>query len=94
MSQIKQRAIAARDRGLHPVMLGDLSARRIDVQCWCNRCPHHGILPVSMLIASFGPDCPVPEVGARLRCSGCGSKDIATRPNWSSLGIVAQHKGA
>jgi Fur family ferric uptake transcriptional regulator len=26
-----------------------------------------------------------------LRCTGCGSKDIATRPAWPSLGQVTRH---
>ena len=91
MSRLKQRAMNEHDRTIQPVLLGDIGCRNIDVQCWCNRCPHHAVLPVGMLIARFGRDCPVPEIGARLRCSGCGSKDIATRPNWSSLGLVAHH---
>jgi len=44
-----------------------------------------------MLVSQFGPHIPVPEIGARLRCSGCGAKDIATRPDWPSLGLVARH---
>lgn len=91
MSRLKQHAMVERDRAIHPVVLGDLIHRGIDVQCWCNRCPHHAILPVNMLLVRFGADCAIPEIGARLRCSGCGSKDVATRPNWSSLGLVAQH---
>jgi hypothetical protein len=43
------------------------------------------------LIAELGPDFPVPEVGTRLRCSGCSGKDIATRPAWPGLGQVARH---
>jgi hypothetical protein len=91
MSRLKQRALSGRDGGISPVVLGDLVQRRIDVQCWCNRCPHHAVLSADMLVGRFGPGCPVPEVGAHLRCSGCGCKDVATRPNWSSLGLVAQH---
>jgi len=94
MSRLKQRAMSRREKAIHPVLLADLSIRRIDVQCWCNRCPHHAVLETAMLIVRFGPRCPVPEIGAHLRCTGCGSKDVATRPNWSSLGIVAQHAGA
>lgn len=90
MSRLKQHAFIEREKTILPIVLGELSRRSIDVQCWCNRCPHHAILPVATLINRFGPACSVPEVGARLRCSGCGSKDVATRPNWSSLGLVAQ----
>ena len=91
MSRLKQRAFTDRENTIRPILLGELQRRAIDVQCWCNRCPHHAILAVTMLVGRFGSNCPVPDVGARLRCSGCGSKDIATRPNWSSLGLVAQH---
>lgn len=90
MSRLKQQAMAERERTIRPVLLGDLAHRGLDVQCWCNRCPHHAVLPTEMLLARFGADCAVPEVGARLRCSGCGSKDVATRPNWASPDYVAQ----
>jgi hypothetical protein len=26
-----------------------------------------------------------------MRCSGCGSKDVAARPDWPSLGQIARH---
>ncbi|MEK9661481.1 MAG: hypothetical protein VW644_07085 [Alphaproteobacteria bacterium] len=91
MSRLKQRAMVERDQTIRPVVLGDLREQGIDVQCWCNRCPHHAILPTEMLLVRFGAGYAVPEIGVHLRCSGCGSKDIATRPNWASLGLVARH---
>lgn len=33
----------------------------------------------------------VPDTANHMICSGCGSKDIAVRPNWPSHGIVAHH---
>ena len=43
------------------------------------------------LVRELGPQFAVPEVGARMRCTGCGAKDVATRPAWPSLGQVARH---
>lgn len=91
MARLKRRAMSVRNHANHPVLLGDLRDRNVDVQCWCNRCPHHAVLTTRLLIARYGANCPVPEIGAQLRCSGCGSKDVATRPNWTSLGLVALH---
>ncbi len=71
--------------------LGDITGRKIDVFCWCNRCAHNAILESRHLLPQLGPAYPVPEIGARMRCSSCGSKDIATRPAWPSLGPVARH---
>jgi hypothetical protein len=76
-----------------PARLRDLFARGLEVFCWCNRCGHNARLPTARLIAQLGPDMPVPEVGARLRCSGCQSKDVATRPDWPAVGQVTSHTG-
>lgn len=95
MGRMKRAAIDTlerrRSRASAPTTLGDLAAAHIAVFCWCNRCAHHAELASDRLTAQFGPALPVPEVGARLRCSGCNSKDVATRPAWPSLGQVARH---
>lgn len=91
MAALKRRWQNAREQQISAITMGELAARQVDVFCWCNRCTHHAVLPAQVLVDQFGPDFPVPEVGARLRCSGCGAKDIATRPNWPSLGLVARH---
>jgi hypothetical protein len=49
-------------------------------------------MPVAVFVAQFGPAFPVPDIGAHLRCSGCGSKNIAARPAWPSLGQVTRHQ--
>jgi hypothetical protein len=46
---------------------------------------------IERLVRELGPQFAVPEVGARMRCTGCGAKDVATRPAWPSLGQVARH---
>ena len=91
MAALKRRWQDAREQQISAITVGDLVAHQVDVFCWCNRCTHHAVLSVQMLMAQFGSAMPVPEIGARLRCSGCGSKDIATRPDWPSLGLVARH---
>ena len=95
MGRMKRDAIdreeRRRSRASAPTTLGDIAARGLAVFCWCNRCGHNAELPSERLAAELGPALPVPEVGARLRCSGCQSKDVATRPAWPSLGQVARH---
>ncbi len=91
MAALKRRWQNAREQQISAISLGELAEHQVDVFCWCNRCAHHAILPVPMLVAQFGLAFPVPEIGGRLRCSGCGAKDVATRPNWPSLGLVARH---
>ena len=80
MSGFKDRLIAAQDRLDRPERLGPLAARSGIIFCWCNRCSHHARLDGRQLVLTLGPDFPVPEIGARLRCSSCGAKDVATRP--------------
>lgn len=91
MASLKRQWHRAREQEISAITVGELAEHQVDVFCWCNRCAHHATLAVAMLVAQFGPNFPVPEIGSRLRCSGCGAKDIATRPNWPSLGLVARH---
>ena len=91
MSGMKRRALAEEDRRRRAATLREIAARDVDVFCWCNRCGHNAVLGSRMLADGLGGDCPVPEAGGRLRCTGCGSKDVATRPDWPSLGQVARH---
>jgi hypothetical protein len=91
MAGFKRRELAERDRRLGAATLSDLAAQGVAVFCWCNRCGHNAELATETLIARLGPDFPVPDAGARLRCTACGGKDVATRPAWPSLGQVARH---
>ena len=54
MSRLKQRAFTDRENTIRPILLGELQRRAIDVQCWCNRCPHHAILASLGLVAQHG----------------------------------------
>lgn len=91
MGRMKEQEIHRQETTRPQTRLGDLHREGVDIFCWCNRCGHNASIDVPLLIGRFGPALPVPEVGARLRCSGCGSKDVATRPDWPSLGEVARH---
>jgi hypothetical protein len=91
MSAIKRHAMQAVETRRRATRLGRLAQDGIDIFCWCNRCGHNAVLESEKLTLELGPEMPVPEVGARLRCSGCGSKDVASRPAWPSLGRVADH---
>jgi hypothetical protein len=92
MSGIKRHAMQTADARRKAAPLGRLASDGIDVFCWCNRCGHNAVLESQRLALELGPDTAAPEVGARLRCSGCGSKDVASRPAWPSLGRVAAHE--
>ncbi len=94
MAGFKRQILAEQDQRLRPATLGELAEQGIGVFCWCNRCSHNGVLPVARLILELGPEMAVPEIGCALRCSRCGSKDIATRPDWPGLGQVTQHLSA
>ena len=74
-----------------PPTLADVRSYGVGVFCWCNRCHHHAVLPIAVLIAHCGPGLPFPAMHGRLRCQACGSKDIHARPNWKRLGVVAKH---
>ena len=94
MGRLKQRRLASEEHDRRATALGDLRCDGVDIFCWCNRCGHNAVLPADLFIAQLGPAFPVPDVGAHTRCSGCGGKDVATRPAWPSLGQVARHHPA
>ena len=83
-----------------PVTLGGPADQGMDVWAWCNRCFKNGARETGPLIVRLGRSYPVPDVGARMRCS-CGGRDIETRPNWpDNLGVItrptdagAHHRG-
>ncbi|NNG02687.1 MAG: hypothetical protein HKM95_01120 [Inquilinus sp.] len=91
MAGWKRRQLADEEVRRRPVVLGALAERGVGVFCWCNRCHHNAIVTSTQLIDQLGPDFPIPEVGAQMRCSGCGSKDVATRPDWPSQGQITRH---
>jgi hypothetical protein len=74
-----------RDEAPIPPTLAQVQGYGVDVFCWCNRCHHHAVLPVAVLIAHCAPALPFPVVPGRLRCQACGSKDVHARPNWKGL---------
>lgn len=91
MGRMKQEHLEEEEGRRHATVLGELQQEGIGIFCWCNRCGHNAVMPVAVFIAQFGPAFPVPDIGAHLRCSGCGSKNIAARPAWPSLGQVTRH---
>ncbi|MDF1748876.1 MAG: hypothetical protein P1V34_08395 [Alphaproteobacteria bacterium] len=91
MGRVKENDLRNREAERAQTVLGDLTLNSIDIFCWCNRCGHNAIITTDILINRFGPALAVPEVGALLRCSGCGSKDVATRPNWRLPEKIARH---
>ena len=91
MGRLKERLLAQQDRQKRSAVLGDLVQAKIGVFCWCNRCGHSAEAETDMLVKQLGPAFPVPEVGTRMRCTSCESKDVATRPAWPSHGPIARH---
>jgi len=66
-------------------------AQGLDIWCWCNGCCHHAVLKTDMLMARLGRDQAVPGVADHAYCGNCGSRDVETRPNWPTVGVVTQH---
>jgi hypothetical protein len=91
MGRFKREIMTRDDRGQRAATLSDLVEGKVGVFCWCNRCGHHAEAASAMLAAQLGLDFPIPEIGARMRCTACGSKDVATRPAWPSQGQITKH---
>jgi hypothetical protein len=56
-----------------PPTLADVQSYSVDVFCWCNRCRHHAVLSVAVLIADCGLGLPFPMIHGGLRRQACGS---------------------
>ena len=81
-------------RTYRPVTLGNLADQGMDVWAWCNGCFRNRAVDTDGLIARLSRGFPVPDVGARMRCS-CGGRDIETRPNWpDNLGVITRPASA
>lgn len=90
MGRMKRGLIEREDHGLRAARLAELVEGGVGVLCWCNRCGHRAEAPTATLLAQLGPDFPVPEIGTRMRCGSCGSKDVATRPAWPTEQALRQ----
>ena len=87
----KRRQLTDEEAQRRPMVLGALADQSVEVFCWCNRCGHNAVVATERLVRQLGPDYPIPEVGAQMRCTGCGGKDVATRPDWPSQGQITRH---
>lgn len=75
---------------VNPVTLGDLisDGKLLWLYC-CDCCRERDVDPATIpLPAAF----PVPEVGARMKCSKCGSRRIDARPELYPGGVLAIRK--
>ena len=90
MAGFKRQILTDAPSSAHAILLGSLATQGADVYCLCQRCGHAAMVEASQLARQLGPEMPVAEVGARMRCGGCGSKDVATQPGWATS-VVAGH---
>ena len=75
----------AANKNYRPALLGNIRAQGLDIFGYCNQCHRNRVLPSATLERLLGAKYPVPKIGARLRCTDCGGKDIDTRPNWKAV---------
>jgi len=85
MAGFKRQIIAEADASQPVECLGDLVVAAVEVVCSCNRCGHQVALDATGLMSRLGMSFPVPEIGAHLRCEGCGARDVATSPGLPAL---------
>jgi hypothetical protein len=57
----------------------------------CNRCGRMVAADAAPFVARFGARFPVPAVARSCRCSACGSRDVASRPDWEPGPVVTRH---
>ena len=85
MGHYKRRSIAASEPTT-AATLADMLDEGLSIFCWCNRCGHNAVLDPLPLVDALGRLFPVPELGTRMRCSRCQTRDITTRPAWPAYG--------
>ena len=79
MAHNPRRSYGSEGREIEPMSLANMREHGVrSVEAECQDCKREALVNADSL-----PDTlPVPDVALRLRCSGCGSKQIVTRPNW------------
>ena len=55
--------------------LGGVQRTHMQLIAWCHACLHQVEPDIAALVERYGPELSVPQWGARLRCSKCGSRD-------------------
>jgi hypothetical protein len=65
-----------RDDAPIPPTLAQVQGNGVDVFCRCNRCHHHAVLPVAVLIAHCGPTLPFPMIAGLTRSLRSGSSPV------------------
>jgi hypothetical protein len=58
-----------------PATLGSSLRAGVRLVCWCNKCLYTVYADIVVLVERYGAHIPVPEWGARLICSKCGSRN-------------------
>ncbi len=70
-----------------PVTLGDLIREDKLLWVYCRECcDERDVNPANVPLPA---DTPVPEVGKRMKCSACGSRQVETKPELYPGGVVA-----
>ena len=59
-----------------PATLGSTARAHLLLQTWCRDCRHSVDIDPGEQAKRYGEDLPVPEWGARLVCSRCGSHTV------------------
>jgi DNA-directed RNA polymerase subunit RPC12/RpoP len=81
-----RRAYNADGSVIAPMDLANMRENGVrSVEARCEACGHEAVVNCDALPA----DLPVPDVALRLRCSGCGSKRIVTKPDWTERPRIA-----
>jgi hypothetical protein len=74
-----RRAYDREGQEIEPMTVGNMRQHGIrSVDATCEACKHEAAVNVDRLADHIY----VPDVALTLRCSACGSKKIAVRPNW------------
>lgn len=67
---------------------GHLAAGYRLAELWCNACQRHASIPVDGLPL----DLPLPDIGLRARCTGCGSRNVTSRGDVREFYAVLQER--
>ncbi len=68
------RAVTWYSHGMIPATLANLITNDNDLRASCDACGRSELLDIPSLVARYGDDMALPEIGQRLRCQGCGAK--------------------
>jgi hypothetical protein len=71
--------------------LSEMVRLKLKLSAWCGHCGRYRVMDPGPVARRLKRDATVGELGRKLKCSACGSREVQARPHYGGLGVVSRH---